>query len=270
MDSLADEPREHDLPAHVAANRRYWDEQADQWIANGERNWRGEPKWGTWDIPESDVRMLPDDMTGLDAIELGCGTAYVSAWMARRGATVVGIDNSERQLATARRLAGQHGVELTLVHGNAEHMPYPDASFDFAISEYGAAIWCDPYVWVPEAHRLLRPGGSLVFLGHTPLSMVCSPLDGSIPVTERLERPYFDLHRLDWTDAVDDPGGVEFNLPVSDWFRLFRHSGFEVLDYLELQAPAPEPGHGSDVNYFVTADWARRFPSEQVWKVRKL
>jgi SAM-dependent methyltransferase len=254
------------LPEHVAVNRTHWDERAQQWIEPAERNWgAAEPDWGIWATPESTLQLLPEDMTGFDAIELGCGTAYVSSWMARRGARVVGIDNSERQLDTARRLAREHGVELTLVHGNAETVPYDDESFDFAISEYGAAIWCDPYIWIPEAHRLLRPGGSLVFLGNTPLVLVCTPLDGSSPCTERLERGYFSLHRLDWRDAVDDPGGIEFNLPTSRWFRLFREAGFEVVDFIEIQAPEP----GSKINFFVTADWAHRFPSEQVWKLRK-
>ena len=99
-----------------------------------------------WGVPIPGL--LPDDMRGMDAIEFGCGTGYVSAWMARRGATVVGIDNSAGQLATARRLAAEHEIELTLVHGNAETVPYSDESFDFAVSEYGAAIWCDPYVWI--------------------------------------------------------------------------------------------------------------------------
>jgi len=143
-----------DLPAHVRENRRYWDARADEWIAAGERSWQDEePTWGCFDIPESKLQLLPADMTGMTAIELGCGTAYVSAWMARRGARVVGIDNSERQLATARRLAAEHGVQLTLLHGNAETVPLPDGHFDFAISEYGAAIWCDPALWIPEAQR---------------------------------------------------------------------------------------------------------------------
>jgi ubiquinone/menaquinone biosynthesis C-methylase UbiE len=103
------------------------------------------------------VHLLPDDLDGQDAIELGCGTAYVSAWLARRGARPVGIDNSEQQLATARRLQAQHSLVFPLIHGNAESVPYPDESFDFAISEYGAAIWADPYHWIPEAARLLRP-----------------------------------------------------------------------------------------------------------------
>src|SRR6476619_4619039 len=110
---------------------------------------------------ERELRLLPDDLAGRDTIELGCGTAYVSAWLARRGARPVGIDNSEAQLATAASLQAEHGLSFPLHHGNAEATPFEDASFDIAISEYGASIWCDPYAWIPEAARLLRPGGEL-------------------------------------------------------------------------------------------------------------
>jgi SAM-dependent methyltransferase len=254
-----------ELPDHVRANREYWDDRAHEWVAAGERAWReGVASWGNWDIPEAELRLLPDDMSGMHAIELGCGTAYVASWMVRRGARAVGIDNSEAQLATARRLASEHRLELTLLHGNAETVPYPDASFDFAISEYGAAIWCDPYVWIPEAHRLLRRGGLLVFLAHTPLAMICMPESGAAcePV---LHRSYFDLHRFDWRTVEVDPGGVEFNLPLSKWLRLFRDTGFELLDYQELQAPAGAPDR-----YSIPASWARRWPAEHVFKLRKI
>ena len=250
-----------ELPEHVLANRAHWDERAGDWVAAGERHWaRAEPRWGIWGVPESELGLLPDDMTDRDAIELGCGTGYVSAWMARRSARVVGVDVSAEQLRTARRLAAHHGVDLTLVEASAENVPYPDASFDFAISEYGAAIWCDPHAWIPEAHRLLKPGGELVFLSNSTLSVVCSPATG--PVTERLERDYFSIHRLDWRH---DQGGIEFNLPISGWFRLLRDTGFEVLDFFEVQAPHG----GTEVNFFATGDWARRFPSEQGWRARK-
>ena len=84
-------------------------------------------------------------MDGKRAIELGCGTGYVSAWMRSRGASVYAIDNSAAQLATARRLSDLHGLDdIEWVHGNAEMVAQPDGSFDFAISEYGAAIWCEP------------------------------------------------------------------------------------------------------------------------------
>ncbi len=251
---------------HVMENRRYWDGMAHEWVAPGERAWDApDPFWGIWGVPEAELEMLPPDMAGMHAVELGCGTAYVASWMARRGATVSAIDNSERQIATARRLALEHGVELELVHGNAETTPFADASFDFGISEYGAAIWCDPYRWIPEAYRILRPGGRLVFLGNHPLVTVCSPWDGSTPIVRELVRPYFELHRADWTGVEVSPGGVEFNLPLSEWLSLFRRVGFELEDYRE---PRPAEG-GARVSFFATADWARSWPTEQVFKLRK-
>lgn len=259
-------PEKTTLPEHVAENRRYWDGMADQWVASGERAWAAtEPTWGIWAVPESELGMLPEDMRGMQAVELGCGTGYVSSWMARRGAVVSAIDNSEEQLATARRLAAEHGVALDLVHGDAERTPFADASFDFAISEYGAAIWCDPYRWLPEAHRLLRPGGRLVFLGHHPLASVCAPEDGGSPAAERLVRPYFGMHRIDWTQVAIDPGGIEFSLPFSDWFALFREVGFVVED---LREPRPASAEG-DTRFSVSPQWAARYPSELVWKLRK-
>jgi SAM-dependent methyltransferase len=186
--------------------------------------------------------------------------------MRRRGASVYAIDNSSEQLATARRLAARHGVDdIDWVHGNAESVDQPDGSFDFAISEYGAAIWCDPHVWIPEARRLLRPGGRLVFLGNHPLAMICTAPNGDEPVGLRLERDYFGLGRLDWTEAAEDPGGIEFNMEISSWMRLFRDVGFDVAAYHEIQAPASAEG----TEFWVPASWAKRFPAEQAWELVK-
>src|SRR6266571_9012706 len=109
-----------DLPEHVRRNRTLWDDLARKFVAPGEEAWTQEtPTWGIWQISESEVHMLPDALTGKDAIELGCGTGYVSAWLAKRGARVVGIDNSQQQLATARRLQDEHDLHYPLLHGNA-------------------------------------------------------------------------------------------------------------------------------------------------------
>jgi ubiquinone/menaquinone biosynthesis C-methylase UbiE len=253
------------LPEHVAANREYWDNNAHEWVSAGERSWQQlEPTWGIWALPESELQLLPRDMAGMRTIELGCGTGYVSGWMMRRGATAVGIDNSAEQLKTAEKLMNEHRMPFELIHGNAEVVPYPDASFDFAISEYGAAIWADPVKWIPEAHRLLKPGGELVFLGSHPLAIITTPPNGE-PSEPHLHRNYFELYRQDWREVEVDPGGMEFNLPISSWLKLFRETGFEVLDYLELQAP----DHVDETQFSSPANWSKQWPSEQVWKLRK-
>lgn len=251
------------LPEHVARNREYWDEQAADYVASGQRNWAAdEPSWGIWSIPESQAHLLPARLDGKDAIELGCGTGYVSAWLARRGARVVGIDNSPKQLETAHRLQEEHDLHFPLLLGNAEEVPYPDASFDFAISEYGAALWADPRKWIPEAARLLRPGGELVFLTNGFLAILCMPdYEADGPATERLLRPYFDHHRTVWPDE----DGVEFHLAYGDWIRLLRQSGFDVTDLVELR-----PAEGATTRYpWMSLDWARQWPSEEVWKARR-
>jgi len=251
-----------DLPEHVRRNRAWWDAQAADYVAAGERAWaRAEPTWGIWRVPESQLGVLPHDLAGQDAIELGCGTAYVSAWLARRGARVVGIDNSAAQLATARRLQRDHGLDFPLLHGNAEEVPYPDASFDLAISEYGACLWADPQRWVPEAARLLRPGGELIFLANSALLTLCVPEEDDVPAGERLLRPAFGMYRIEWPG---DPG-VEFHLSHGDWLRLLRRSGFEVEDLIEVRAP-----DGATTRYrYVTLEWAQKWPAEEIWKARR-
>ena len=227
----------HDAAAdHVEQNRRFWDDEAAAWhgpLARG--HWaQAEPSWGLWSTPESQVSLLPDGIDGMRAIELGCGTAYVSAWLARAGAHPVGIDLSEKQLATARAMQAEFGIDFPLVLGNAEKVPYEDNTFDLAISEYGASLWCDPYQWIPEAARLLVPGGRLVFSRYSPLFALCVPSEG--PASTTLSRSQFGLTRLEWGNHV------EFVLPHGEMFRLLRACGFVVEDLIEVQAPQSRAG----------------------------
>ena len=247
-------------PQNDLAHRAFWTNEAAAYVEPGRRAWaEPQPSWGIWGVPESEARILPD-VTGLDTIELGCGTAYVSAWLARRGARPFGVDITPAQLETARALQQEHGLVFPLLEASAEDVPLADASFDLAISEYGAAIWCDPYRWIPEAARLLRPGGRLIFLGNSTILMLCSP-DEEVPAEDRLVRDYFGMHRFTWPDD----GSVEFHLGPGDMIRLLRGSGFEVEDLVELRAP-----EGATTRYpYVTPEWARRWPSEEVWIARK-
>jgi SAM-dependent methyltransferase len=249
---------------HIRRNRGSWDADAAEHVEPGRENWAaGEPSWGIWGVAESEAGLLPEALEGKDVVELGCGTGYVSAWLARRGARPVGIDLSWNQLASAVRFQREFDLRFPLIHGDAERAPLRDESFDLAISEYGAAIWCNPYRWIPEAARLLRPGGELIFLGNATLLMMCVPdLEADGAAGDRLIRPQFGMHRFEWPD---DPG-VEFHLSHGDWIRLLRSSGFEVTDLVEIRPP-----EGSTSRHpFVTLEWSRRWPCEEVWKARKL
>ena len=242
------------VPLWTKANAEYTDGAAA-------REWaREDIEWGVFHVPESELRSL-GDVAGLDVVELGCGTAYVSAWLARRGASPVGVDPTPAQLETARRMMRETGIEFPLVQAPAETVPLPDSSFDIAVNEYGASLWADPYLWIPEAARLLRPGGRLVFLTNSNLMMLTAPPVGKL--TDQLQRPLFGLYRTTW------PGesSVEFHLPHGKWIALLRANGFEILALHELQAPedATDPVYYD----YVTADWGRKWPTEEMWVARK-
>lgn len=250
-------------PDYVAENRGLWTKSNREYTdAQADRAWRAEEiTWGMFGVPESELGVL-GDVAGLDVVDLGCGTGYFSAWLARRGARPVGVDVTPAQLDTARRLQRETGVEFPLIEASAEDVPLPDESFDLALSEYGASIWCDPYEWLPEAHRLLRPGGRLVFLGNSPLVILCA-LEDPEGTSETLQRPQRGMRRIAWADT----GGVEFHLGHGDMFRALRSAGFLVEDLIELFAPEGSETH--EYYDFVSAEWARKWPVEEIWVAHK-
>ena len=250
---------------YVAINRAHWTVGNARYTdARALEAWQ-EPqiRWGVWQVPESQLRVLPENLAGLDVVELGCGTAYISAWLAGRGARPVGIDPTPAQLATARRCQQELGLDFPLIDAFAEKVPLPDATFDLAISEYGASIWCDPALWVAESARLLRRGGELVFLRGSTLRILCSPDEGR--VQEQLVRPQRDLYRLDWRDDRDP--GTEFHPGTAEMFGILRANGFELLDFRELYASDDAVDH--EYYRHLPAEWAKRWPSEEIWRARK-
>jgi len=216
--------------------------------------------WGMCKVPEAEVRMLPE-LEGKEVVELGCGTAYFGAWIKRAGASrVVGVDITPAQLETARRMNEEFGLGLEFVEANAEETGLPEACFDLAISEYGASIWCDPDKWIPEAARLLRPGGELVFLRNATVAVLCWDEAGEIE--HKLVRPQRGLRRITW----QDDGTTEFQMGHSEWVKVLRANGFEILDMAELYAGEETTSHSY---YAFDPEWARKWPWEEIWRARK-
>jgi len=250
----------------IAANIADWTQaNAEHTDASAEKAW-AHPGilWGVFAIPEEQVGALPGSVDGLDVVELGCGTAYFGSWLQRRGARVTGVDPTPAQLATARRMMAKTGIEFPLVEAPGEAVPLPDAAYDLAVSEYGASLWADPYRWIPEAARLLRAGGLLVFLVNSTLVYLTAPDDADEQVGTELLRGMFGMHRIQWEGAT----GIEYHLAHGAWIRLLRENGLEIEALHELR-PRPE---AVDPSYydFVTVEWAAQWPAEEIWVARKL
>jgi len=244
---------------HVAQNRTFWDARSDEYQAQHAGYISPDRMaWGVWQIAEDEVRALPD-VEGKDVLELGCGACQWSIALARRGARPVGLDVSARQLEHAGRLMAQAGVDFPLVHGSAEDVPLPDAGFDLVFADHGAFGFTDPYRTVPEAARLLRPGGDLVFSMHTPISDICWGDDDDPGTT--LVRDYFGLR------SAEVEGTIDFQLGYGDWIRLFAANGLQTLDLIELRPPADAV---SSYRSERSRDWARRWPMDHIWRLRKL
>ena len=251
------------LTHEAALNRERWDAQSDEYQARhgAQLEKSGGTAWGVWQIPESQLNVL-GDVSDLDVLELGCGAAQWSIALARRGARITGLDNSARQLEHARTALAKAGLDFPLVHASAESTGLPDSSFDVVFCDFGAMTFSDPHESVPEVARVLRPGGLFAFSAITPIADIAWPLGAAGP-GEQLLVDYFEGIR-----RFEEPGEpINFNLPYGEWIALFRKHGFAIEDLIELR---PAADATSSYRTETDREWARRWPMEQIWRLRLL
>ncbi len=214
--------------------------------------------WGLWRVPESELRLL-GPVRGKRILELGCGAAQWSVGLAMKGAHVTGVDVSPRRLAQARQEMKRSGVDFPLIEASAEAVPLPARSFDIVFCDWGAMTFCDPFRTIPEVSRLLRPGGVFVFSNSSVFRSLCQDRRTD-RIGPRLRYGYFGLHRIAFRDEVD------FQLPFSGWIRLFRKNGLAIEDLVETR---PSPGATSSYLGRGETAWARHWPLEVIWKLRR-
>ena len=97
-------------------------------------------------------------------LDVATGTGEIAIRAARGGAVVTGLDLAPELLETARARAGEAGVEVSFDEGDAEGMPYDDASFDTVTSTFGVMFAPDHQAAADELARVCRPGGRLGLL----------------------------------------------------------------------------------------------------------
>jgi SAM-dependent methyltransferase len=239
---------------HVRRNRISWEgDSADYQARNAAQLDRWDRlAWGVWDLPEDDLQVL-GDVAGMEALEYGCGACQFGIKVAKRGARVTGLD-----------FTAETGVRFPVVQADGEQVPFRDGSFDLVFCDHGVMGFADPYRTVPEVARVLRPGGVFVFNGTTPWIWVAWGAEDDLPATREMRADYFGLRLVEHPD----PNGAttEFQLTYGDWIRLFRANRLVVEDLIELR-----PSEDADTTYddYAPLDWARAFPGEHIWKVRK-
>ncbi len=248
---------------HERTNRAFWDDDADAYQAEHGAQLAPGKVWGVWAIPEASLGVI-GDTRGCSVLELGCGAAQWSVALAADGARVVALDQSRGQLRYAVANRDAAGVALSLLCAAGEALPLADEAFDLVFCDHGALSFCDPAVIVPEAARVLRPGGRLVFNHGTLWHSLCYDAEHDRH-DDRLRGAYHQpgggARRFDWGE-----GTIDFHLPYGEWIRGFRASGLVVEDLVEL---VPPPGASTSFDEYVSLEWARRWPAEEIWVLRK-
>ena len=114
-------------------------------------------------VPAAHLVKYADVRAGQRVLDVACGTGVVAVTAARRGAHVKGLDLSPALIDHARKNADVAGVTVDFVDGDAEALPYDDASFDLVLSQFGHMFAPRPPVVVAEMLRVLKPGGRIAF-----------------------------------------------------------------------------------------------------------
>jgi SAM-dependent methyltransferase len=251
---------------HVRKNREHWELEADQYQ---ERNRSQLDRWdhlgwGTYDVPEDQIHAL-GEVRGLRVLEFGCGGCQSGIKVAMRGAAVTGLDFSMAQLRHGLGHFEETGVRFPVVQASGESAPFRDGSFDLVFCDHGVMGFADPLLTVPEVARVLRPGGRFVFNGTTPWIWVAwGDQEEELPATREMRADYFGLRSVESADPSWRT--TEFQLTYGDWIRLFRANGLVIEDLIELR---PDADATTTYDDYAPLEWARAFPAEHIWKVRK-
>ncbi len=240
------------MSSDTERNRAFWNSYSAEYQESHRGHIdRGETRWGVWQIPDAQLGVL-GAVDGKDVLELGCGAGQFGQTLADRGARMIGVDIAAEQLARAQ-------VSFPTIEASAEELPFEDERFDLVVCDWGATTFADPHAVIPEAARVLRPGGELVFSGGTAIEW-CAYSDEAQRPERELLTPYFGMHRH------EDAENVTFMLGYGDWIRLFRANGLQIVDLVEIRPAADATSTYRD-DY--DREWARDYPMEQIWKVRK-
>ena len=151
MPSIDQDPVKQQVAAH-------WGRRAAGFDADFGHSIRTTAERAAWDRI---LDLVVGGRGSLDALDVGCGTGFLSLELAGRGHRVSGIDFAPQMLAEARKKAAAQGVAVRFEEGDAEQLPFAEGSFDLVMTRH--VLWTLPHPEqaIDEWIRVLRPGGRL-------------------------------------------------------------------------------------------------------------
>lgn len=227
------------------ASRLWWDADADDYHRThgdflGVDSARGEFVWCPEGLHEGDMRFL-GDVAGQRILEIGCGSAPCSRWLADQGAEAIGLDISMKMLrhgveAMDRSVAAGTGKQVPLVQAGAESLPFADASFDSVCSAFGGVPFvADSALVMREVARVLKPGGRWVFSVNHPMRWCFADDPGPMGMIASI--PYFDRSPYVELDEQGNAIYVEHHRTIGDRVREIVGAGLVVEDIVEPEWP---------------------------------
>ena len=234
--------------ATVRANRSWWDRDADGYHAeHGQFLGDADFVWSPERLREAEAHLL-GAVAGAAVLEIGCGAAMCSRWLATQGAHPVAFDLSAGMLRHARLASDRSGVDVALVQADAQFLPFRDGVFDIAFTAFGAVPFVEDSARVMrEVARVLHPGGRWVFATTHPTRWAFPDDPGPAGLTATM--PYWD--RTPYVEFAEDgtPTYVEHHRTLGDRVRELAAAGFRLVDLVEPEWPA---GH--------TQEWGQWSP----------
>lgn len=222
--------------------RASWEAKAEEWDRwvgeDGDNNRRFQSDPVLW--------ALLGEVRGLDVLDAGCGTGYLSVRLARAGARVRGIDWAERMVAVARRNADRAGVTVDLaVDDCATLATVPAASVDRITSNYVLMDAPDLDGCARAFARVLRPEGrAVVVITHPcfdPPDVPTRRDDGALVYA--WTRSYFERWAGEQRWGPFESPFVFHHRALGDYWRTFRDAGLAVVDLVEpVVSSDPPPG----------------------------
>ncbi|WFB37202.1 class I SAM-dependent methyltransferase [Kiritimatiellota bacterium B12222] len=183
---------------------------------------------------DTQLKLLPPDLSELTCLELGAGAGQNSIYLNKAGAHCTALDVSEKQLEHGRTLAARHIADVHFLHADIDELPPFEQNFDLIHSAYGIPFSSHPAALIQHCADLLKPGGQLLFsMGHPVYAGEWLELDEDQGI---FMQSYF--HPQPDVRESEDAAVQARAYPLSEVIAWIKEAGLHITD---LREPAALP-----------------------------